>query len=132
MILRETFPEAFIPMTFLELNQGGIIGNTVKARYDFEGILKEVKGMTLNQNMELLESNSRVHIEEDESFMPTLKASFGIEGFRGHGLEVTVGGVTSTYRIIGYPVGVDYDEGEAVFNWFTLKQESLAEYTDGS
>lgn len=131
-MLRDTFPEAFKPMTFLELNEGGILGNTVKARYEFEGILKERKGTTQNQNMELLESTSTLHIEPDLSFIPIIINGTGQKGFRGHGIEATHNGVTVTYRIVGYPDGFDFDTGETEFFRLTLKQESLAEYTDGS
>lgn len=46
----EAFPEAIQPITFLELNEGGILGNTIKSTHEFNGILKERKGMTQNQN----------------------------------------------------------------------------------
>lgn len=131
-MLRETFPEAYKPMTFLELNEGGVLGNTVKARYDFTGIIKERKGTTQNQNMELLESTTTLHIDPDEPFIQAIVSGTAQSGFRGHGIEATHNGVTVTYRIVGYPDGFDFDEGVTEFFRVTLKQESLAEYTDGS
>lgn len=119
----EVFPEAIIPCTFLELNQGGVLGNTVKSQHEFEGILKERKGMTQNQNMELKESTSTLHVKPDEPFIATVGGSL-----IGHGIKATKNGRTETYRIIGYPDGHDFDEGESDFFWLTLKAESLADY----
>lgn len=123
----DLFPEAIQPITFLELNEGGILGNTIKSTHEFNGILKERKGMTQNQNMELKESTSTLHIPPSEAFIASLNGELV-----GHGIRATKNGSTVDYRIVGQPEGYDFDTGELEFFWVTLKQESLAEYTDGS
>ena len=123
----EAFPEAIQPITFLELNEGGILGNTIKSTHTFNGILKERKGMTQNQNMELKESTSTLHIPPQEAFI----ASVGGE-LVGHGIRATKNGSTVEYRIVGQREGYDFDLGQLMFYRIELKKESLAEYTDGS
>ena len=123
----EAFPEAIQPITFLELNEGGILGNTIKSTHTFNGILKERKGMTQNQNMELKESTSTLHIPPSEAFI----ASVGGD-LVGHGIRATKNGSTVDYRIVGQPEEYDFDTGELEFFYVTLKQESLAEYDDAS
>ena len=123
----DLFPEAIQPITFLELNEGGILGNTIKSTHTFNGILKERKGMTQNQNMELKESTSTLHIPPQEAFIALVGGELV-----GHGIRATKNGSTVDYRIVGQPEGYDFDTGELEFFWVTLKQESLAEYTDGS
>lgn len=121
------FPEAIIPCTFLELNVGGILGNTVKQRYDFGGIVKTRNGMTVSNNLELLESSTTVHIRSNEPFT-VLLSDYALNGFVGCGIEVTKNGRTQAYRITGYPDGYDFDTGVTEFYRLTLKAESLADY----
>lgn len=123
----ELFPEAVQQITFLELSQGGILGNTIKSTHTFNGILKERKGMTQNQNMELKESTSTLHIPPSEAFIALVGGELV-----GHGIRATKNGSTVDYRIVGQPEGYDFDTGELEFFYVTLKQESLAEYADGS
>ena len=127
MSVFELFPEAVQEITFLELSQGGILGNTIKSTHTFNGILKERKGMSQNQNMELKESTSTLHIPPSEPFIALVGGDLV-----GHGIRATKNGSTVDYRIVGQPEGYDFDTGELDFFWVTLKQESLAEYTDGS
>lgn len=117
----DLFPEAVIPCTFLELHQGGILGNTVASEHEFGGILKERKGMSANQNMELKESTSTLHIRPDEPFISQ------VGSLVGHGVRITKNGVTETYRIVGQPDGLDFDTGATEFYRVTLKAESLAD-----
>lgn len=118
----DVFSEAIIPCTFLELNQGGVLGNTVASEHEFGGILKERKGMSTNQNMELKESTSTLHIRPDEPFIAE------VGKLVGHGMKITKNGMTETYRIVGQNDGYDFDEGETDFFYVTLKAESLADY----
>lgn len=119
----KAFPRAIQTYTFLELNQGGVLGNTIKSRTDFGGILKERKGMSQNRNMELKESNSTLHIRPDESFIATVQGNLV-----GHGIIATKNGATETYRIVGQPEGFNFQSGLNEFFYVTLKAESLADY----
>lgn len=119
----KAFPKAIQTYTFLELNQGGVFGNTVKARYDFGGILKERKGMGVNNNMELKESTSTLHIRPTEPFIASVNGDMV-----GHGIVATKNGATETYRIVGQPEGFNFDSGSNEFFYVTLKAESLADY----
>lgn len=123
----ELFPEAIQPITFLELNEGGILGNTIKSTHTFNGILKERKGMSQNQNMELKESTSTLHIPPQEAFIASLSGELV-----GHGIRATKNGSTVEYRIVGQREGYDFDAGVLMFYRIELKKESLAEYTDAS
>lgn len=117
------FPRAIQTYTFLELSQGGVLGNTVKSTHEFGGILKERKGMGRNLNMELKESTSTLHIRPDESFIALVGGNLV-----GHGILATKNGATETYRIVGQPEGFNFNTGQNEFFWVTLKAESLAEY----
>ena len=121
----EAFPEAIQTYTFLELSQGGILGNTIESRHNFAGILKERKGMGVNQNMELKESTSTLHISPSEPFIALVGSKLV-----GHGIEATKNGATETYRIVGQREGFDFDEGDNEFFYVTVKAESLADYEE--
>lgn len=123
----EAFPEAIQTYTFLELSQGGVLGNTIKLETTFGGILKERKGMAVNQNMELKESTTTLHIRPSEPFLTTLGGNLV-----GHGIRATKNGSTEEYRIVGQREGFDFDEGDNEFFYVTLKAESLAEYDNDS
>lgn len=127
----DLFPESIRTYTFFELNTGGIFGNTVKRSFDFDGILKERKGMTVNNNMETVESSTTLHIKPDQAFISTL-AQYAELGFVGCGIEATHNGVTKTYRITGYPDGRNFDTGETEFYRLTVKEEKLAEFDNAS
>ena len=120
------FPEAIQSYTFLELSQGGILGNIIKSQSTFSGILKERKGMGVNRNMELKESTSTLHIRPSEPFLATVS-----HNVVGHGIRATKNGATEDYRIVGQREGFDFNAGLLDFFYVTLKAESLAEY-DGS
>lgn len=123
----KAFPKSVQPMSFLELNQGGILGNTVKQRWEFGGILKDIKGKTVDRNMSLQDSPSRLHIRPDEPFIPILQ-EYGKTGFLKCAIEATKNGVTSYYSITGYPEGYNFHDGRNEFFWVTLKTTSLADY----
>lgn len=117
----DAFPEAIITCEFLQLAQGGARGNSIIATTSFGGILKERKGMSTNQNMELKESTSTLHIRPDEPFLATVQGDMV-----GHGIRATKNGSTVTYRIVGQPEGYDFNAGINEFFWVTLKKEKLA------
>lgn len=119
----KAFPKSIQPLSFLELNQGGILGNTVKQRWEFGGILKERKGMSQNRNMELKESTSTLHIRPTEPFIAAVAGDMV-----GHGIIATKNGATETYRIVGYPEGYNFDAGVNEFYRVLVKAESLADY----
>ena len=123
----DSFPEAIQTYTFLELAQGGILGSTVVSEHQFGGILKERKGMGVNQNMELKESTSTLHIRPSETFIGLVGSNLV-----GHGIRATKNGSTETYRIVGQPEGFNFDTGQLEFFYVTLKAESLAEYENES
>lgn len=123
------FPEAVIPCTFLELAQGGVLGNSVTQEYPFEGIFKERRGMIQSGNIEsvgsgTIDRDSTLHIKPTETFIPLLQ-EYSKLGFLGCGIRVTKNGITSDYRITGYPEGYDFDTGVNEFFWLSLKAESL-------
>ena len=107
--------------TFLELNQGGVLGNTIKAEYPAQGILKERKGLTTNNNMELMESTSTLHTKPSDSFLALINYNMV-----GHGIRALKNGSTVTYRITGQVEGFDFDTNVLDFYKLTLKKEDLA------
>lgn len=123
MDIFEAFPEAIQTYTFLQLAQGGVYGNTVVKETDFGGILKERKGMAVNQNMELKESTSTLHIRPTEPFIAEVGSSL-----IGHGIRATKNGSTETYRVVGQPEGFNFDTGQLEFLYVTLKAEDLSTY----
>jgi len=113
--------------TFLELNEGGILGNTVKSQSTSTGIFKERNGMAQNNNMETVQSDATMHIRPSDSYLASV--AYNVVG---HGIRATKNGSTQDYRIIGQVEGFDFDTNTLEFYRLTLKAESLAEYTNDS
>jgi len=118
--------------TFLQLNEGGILGNTVEATTDTTGIFKERDGMIQTNNMETRQSDATLHIHPDEPFIATVQAlSDKNEFLVGHGIRATKNGSKADYRIIGQVEGFNFDTNVLEFYRLTLKAEDLA-VSDGS
>jgi hypothetical protein len=114
--------------TFLELNNGGILGNTVKSFQDALGVFKERNGMNQNENMETVSSDATLHIRPNEAFLATVGGNTV-----GHGVSVEKNNASpQTYRIIGQVEGYNFHTGVLEFYRLTLKSESLADYGNGS
>lgn len=116
--------------TFLVLNQGGVLGNTVDSEHQALGVFKDRSGMVQNTNREAVQSDATLHIRPDEPFVGVVMGNE--KTFVGHGIKCSKGGATQFYRIQGYKEGFNYDSNELEFWLLTLKAESLAEVTDGS
>lgn len=108
-----------IPYTFLELGQGGARGNKIISETAADGIFKERNGMTVNQNMETVESTATLKIRPTEPFVVSLAAG---KTLVGHGVRVN----GRTYRIVGYPGGDNFDDGMREHIRLVLKAESIA------
>lgn len=111
------------PYTFLELSQGGILGNTIKSSSNAIGIFKERNGMTQSNNQETVESTATLHIKPSESFLATVG-----NNVVGHGITAFKNGNLQNYRIIGMKEGFDFSTNNLEFYLLTLKAESLADY----
>lgn len=118
MDLFSVFPTT--PYTFLELNQGGILGNSIKKETSSNGVLKERDGMTQNNNMETVQGDATLHIKPSESFLSGLNYNVV-----GHGIRESKNGSTQEYRIIGQTEGFNFDTTTLEFYRLTLKRESL-------
>lgn len=114
------------PYIFLELHEGGILGNTIKSQTTADGVFKERDGMVQNNNLETVQSDATLHIKPSESFLTAVDYNTV-----GHGIRESKNGSTQDYRIVGQVEGFNFDTNTLEFYRLTLKRESLAEY-DGS
>jgi len=109
------------PYTFLKLNQGGILGNTIASETIASGIFKERNGMVQNNNPETLQSDATLHIKPFESYLATVG-----NNVVGHGIRAFKNGNEQEYRIVGQVEGFNYEDNTLEFYRLTLKAESLA------
>lgn len=113
--------------TFLQLAQGGVLGNTIASQTTTTGIFKERNGMVQNNNLETVQSDATLHIHPDEPFIAVVQAiSSENEFLVGHGIRATKNGSTADYRIIGQVEGYNFDTNVLEFYRLTLKAEDLA------
>lgn len=118
--------------TFLQLTQGGARGNGIKESWETTGVFKDRTGMTQNNNLETVQSDSTLHIHPDEPFIAVLQALVGGNEFLvGQGIRATKNGFTQDYRISGQVEGFNFDTNVLEFYRLTLKAESLVG-SDGS
>jgi hypothetical protein len=125
----DVFPET--PYTFLQLGQGGILGNTILSETDAYGVLKLRTGTTSNLNREAVQSDATLHIHPNEQFIPVISEG-SVEALIGHGIRSSKNGITQEYRVIGYKEGYNFDTNILEFWLLTLKAESIAESEDDS
>ena len=113
--------------TFLQLNEGGVLGNTIEASTVTTGIFKERNGMIQNNNLETIQSDATLHVHPNEPFIAALGADL-----IGQGIRATKNGYEQDYRIIGLKEGFNFDTNVLEFYLLTLKAEDLAVGDGGS
>lgn len=121
------------PYTFLELAQGGVLGNTIISQTVTDGVLKKREGMVAGTDAETRQSDTTLHMRPDEPFLAQLLADAeDKENFLvGHGVRATKHGHRYTYRISAQKEGFNFDTNVLEFYYLTLKAESSGD-DDGS
>lgn len=104
--------------TFLELNQGGVLGNTIASQIDATGVLKLRDGMNVNLQAETADSDATLHIRPTEPF--------ATGNLVGNGIRASKGGSSQDYRITGQVEGFNFDTNVLEFVKVTLKREAVA------
>ncbi len=112
------------PYIFLELNRGGILGDTIKSQTLADGIFKERDGrVEFNQSLTTEDSSATLHVKPSEPFVASLSENLVGHGIRHQGQD---------YLIIGQTTGrggVDF--GTVEHYHLTLRREELG-VEDGS
>ena len=104
--------------TFLELNRGGVLGDTIKGQTTAQGIFKERDGRTqFNQNQSTETSDATLHVKPTEPFLSTLSNNLVGHGVRHQDQDYLVLGQTTGRG------GTDFDEIEHYR--LTLRREDL-------
>lgn len=104
--------------TFLELNKGGVLGDSIKTETEATGVFKERDGRNqFNQNMTTVDSDATLHIRPTEPFLAPLNYNLV-----GHGVRHQ----NQDYLIIGQTTGRGGTDFVTVEHYrLTLKRESL-------
>jgi len=106
--------------TFLRLNKGGLLGNSINTSYAALGVFKERDGENqFNQNMTTVDSDATLHIRPDEPYLNLL--DFNVVG---HGISHS----GQDYRIVGQTTGRGGINFDIIEHYrLTLRREQLVE-----
>lgn len=61
--------------TYLEIDRGGVAGNTITATYPADGVFKLRTGLIRGENSENVEQGATLHIRPTESFLSNVPAN---------------------------------------------------------
>ena len=111
----DMFPET--PYTFLQLSNGGVLGNGVIAKTNATGIFKDRRGLLQTPQGETPESTSTLHIHPTESFITAVAGELEQHGILRDGL---------TYRIVGMTGGFNFETNVLEHYRLTLKREDYS------
>lgn len=111
---------ASTPYEFLQLNRGGILGDTIESVTEATGIFKERDGrVPFNANQDTESSDATLHIRPSEPFLAVLN-----NNLVGHGIRHQ----DQDYLIIGQTTGRGgTDFGTIEHYRLLLRRESLSE-----
>jgi hypothetical protein len=61
--------------TYLEIARGGVVGNTITATYEAQGVFKLRTGLVRGENSENVEQGATLHIRPTESFLSNVPSN---------------------------------------------------------
>lgn len=104
------------PYTFLEIDRGGVTGNTIADETLAEGVFKLRANLVRGENAETKSSNATLHIKPDEPFLEA-----NDNNLVGHGVRVN----EQTYEIVGQTGGQNYHDGVLEHYTVTLQESAF-------
>lgn len=104
-----------VPYTFLEINRGGVAGDTIDGETAATGVFKLRNGLNVSNDQETKNSDATLHVRPDEPFITT--------GLTGHGIRVD----GREYDIIGTTEGKNFDTGVVEHYRLTLQERAFTE-----
>lgn len=118
MTVFDVFTET--PYDYLVVSRGGVYGNRILDRISASGVLKLRSDMVMQDNREVKQSASTLHIRPSESFAN--------DNMVGQGISAA----GQDFEIIGLTAGRNYDTGELEHYTLTLQNSDYADFTEGS
>lgn len=103
--------------TFLRINAGGPMGDTITESSPAEGVFKLRDGFSTATNQETRQSDATLHIRATESFISTVGGNLVGHGIRKDGQD---------YKIIGQTGGDNYDNGVREHYRLTLERKQYS------
>lgn len=112
-----------VPYTFLQIQRGGVAGNTIVSETSATGVYKQRGQFVRGENSEQKDSNATLHIRPEEPFIATYE-----QDLIGHGIEVN----GNTYEIIEFTGGMNFDTGVMEHYTATLQETGFSNYEETS
>ena len=104
---------------FLELERGGVAGNTIVTSYSGTGVFKLRNSLTRGESAETKDSNSTLHIRPTEAFLSSLG-----NNLVGHGIQI----FGKDYEIIGQTGGKNFHNGVMEHYTAILQETSFSDW----
>lgn len=107
--------------SFLTVNRGGVVGNTIEASTEATGVFKLRDGLSTSDNRETRQSDATLHVRPSESFITAVGGNMV-----GHGIRKD----DQDYSIIAQTGGDNFHTGVREHYRLTLERTSYAEFTE--
>jgi hypothetical protein len=104
------------PYTFLQIQRGGITGNTIVLTQEATGVFKLRSNFVRGENAETKESSATLHVKPEETFLAEFSNSL-----IGHGILV----FDKQYEVVGQTGGMNYHDGVMEHYTLTLQESEF-------